>query len=220
MDVPLGGSFGVEPSEVTVSGKFVENTKPVVTMVDDMKKTESSAPATTPSVAPITSNDGQIVENLVSAHKTTDSEINKTQKPVDLSSVVIDENCTDPIGGVFGLEDEKPLTGSFTLSEQLEDNSEKSVDDLDVPLLEGSFDVEPATVTVRGKYVENTKPVVTTVDNSPLISFEENDKFDMDDITAAILNVAKNNESKGISSAEFAEQVKKILKKKNNINIQ
>ena len=117
------------------------------------------------------------------------------------------------------LSDEKPLTGSFTLSKQLEDNSEKSVDDLDVPL-EGSFDVEPATVTVRGKYVENTKPVVTTVDNSPLISFEENDKFDMDDITAAILNVAKNNESKGISSAEFAEQVKKILKKKNNINIQ
>ena len=168
LDVPLGGSFGVEPSEVTVSGKLVENTKPVVTMVEDM-----TAPASTPSVAPITSNDGQIVENLVSAHKSGDSQINSTQKPVDLSQVVIDENCTDPIGGVFGLDDEKPLTGSFTLNETIEDNSNKSADDLDVPL-EGSFDVEPATVTVSGKFVENTKPVVTKVDNSPLISFEEN----------------------------------------------
>ena len=207
LDVPLGGSFGVEPSEVTVSGKFVENTKPVVTMVEDM-----TAPASTPSVAPITSNDGQIVENLVSAHKSGDSQINSTQKPVDLSQVVIDENCTDPIGGVFGLDDEKPLTGSFTLNETIEDNSNKSADDLDVPL-EGSFDVEPATVTVSGKFVENTKPVVTKVDNSPLISFEENEKFDMDDITAAILNVAKNNANKGVSSAKFAEQVKKLLKK-------
>ena len=168
LDVPLGGSFGVEPSEVTVSGKFVENTKPVVTMVEDM-----TSPASTPSVAPITSNNGQIVENLVSAHKSGDSQINSTQKPVDLSQVVIDENCTDPIGGVFGLDDEKPLTGSFTLNETIEDNSNKSADDLDVRL-EGSFDVEPATVTVSGKFVENTKPVVTKVDNSPLISFEEN----------------------------------------------
>ena len=168
LDVPLGGSFGVEPSEVTVSGKFVENTKPVVTMVEDM-----TAPASTPSVAPITSNNGQIVENLVSAHKSGDSQINSTQKPVDLSQVVIDENCTDPIGGVFGLDDEKPLTGSFTLNETIEDNSNKSADDLDVPLV-GSFGVEPATVTVSGKFVENTKPVVTKVDNSPLISFEEN----------------------------------------------
>lgn len=32
-------------------------------------------------------------------------------------------------------------------------------------------------------------------------------------ITAAILNVAKNNANKGVSSAEFAEQVKKILEK-------
>ena len=207
LDVPLGGSFGVEPSEVTVSGKLVENTKPVVTMVEDM-----TAPASTPSVAPITSNDGQIVENLVSAHKSGDSQINSTQKPVDLSQVVIDENCTDPIGGVFGLDDEKPLTGSFTLNETIEDNSNKSADDLDVPLV-GSFGVEPATVTVSGKFVENTKPVVTKVDNSPLISFEENEKFDMDDITAAILNVAKNNANKGVSSAEFAEQVKKLLKK-------
>ena len=181
-----------------------EISKPVTVVPPvSIKKTESD----------IKDKKKDIPDNLVSAHKASTGETNSTQKPVDLSSVVIDENCTDPIGGVFGLEDEKPLTGSFTLSEQLEDNSEKSVDDLDVPL-EGSFDVEPATVTVRGKYVENTKPVVTTVDNSPLISFEENDKFDMDDITAAILNVAKNNESKGISSAEFAEQVKKILKKK------
>ena len=207
LDVPLGGSFGVEPSEVTVSGKFVENTKPVVTMVEDM-----TAPASTPSVAPITSNDGQIVENLVSAHKSGDSQINSTQKPVDLSQVVIDENCTDPIGGVFGLDDEKPLTGSFTLNEAIEDNSNKSADDLDVPLV-GSFGVEPSEVTVSGKFVENTKPVVTKVDNSPLISFEENEKFDMDNITAAILNVAKNNANKGVSSAEFAEQVKKLLKK-------
>ena len=187
-----------------------EISKPVTVVPPvSIKKTESD----------IEDKKKDIPDNLVSAHKASTGETNSTQKPVDLSSVVIDENCTDPIGGVFGLEDEKPLTGSFTLSEQLEDNSNKSVDDLDVPL-EGSFDVEPATVTVRGKYVENTKPVVTTVDNSLLISFEENDKFDMDDITAAILNVAKNNESKGISSAEFAEQVKKILKKKNNINIQ
>ena len=207
LDVPLGGSFGVEPSEVTVSGKLVENTKPVVTMVEDM-----TAPASTPSVAPITSNDGQIVENLVSAHKSGDSQINSTQKPVDLSQVVIDENCTDPIGGVFGLDDEKPLTGSFTLNETIEDNSNKSADDLDVPLV-GSFGVEPSEVTVSGKFVENTKPVVTKVDNSPLISFEENEKFDMDNITAAILNVAKNNANKGVSSAEFAEQVKKLLKK-------
>ncbi len=35
----------------------------------------------------------------------------------------------------------------------------------------------------------------------------------MDNITAAILNVAKNNANKGVSSAEFAEQVKKLLKK-------
>ncbi len=112
-------------------------------------------------------NDGKTVENLVSAHKSGDSQINSTQKPVDLSQVVIDENC------VFGLDDEKPLTGSFTLNETIEDNSNKSADDLDVPL-EGSFDVEPATVTVSGKFVENTKPVVTKVDNSPLISFEEN----------------------------------------------
>ncbi len=56
-------------------------------MVEDM-----TAPASTPSVAPITSNDGQIVENLVSAHKSGDSQINSTQKPVDLSQVVIDEN--------------------------------------------------------------------------------------------------------------------------------
>ena len=75
-----------------------------------------------------------IPDNFISAHKATTSEINSTQKPVDLSQVVIDENCTDPIGGVFGLDDEKPLTGSFTLSEQLEDNTEKNVDDLDVPL--------------------------------------------------------------------------------------
>ena len=114
-----------------------------------------------------------IPDNFISAHKATTSEINSTQKPVDLSQVVIDENCTDPIGGVFGLDDEKPLTGSFTLNEAIEDNSNKSADDLDVPL-EGSFDVEPATVTVSGKFVENTKPVVTKVDNSPLISFEEN----------------------------------------------
>ena len=156
-------------------------------MVEDM-----TAPASTPSVAPITSNDGQIVENLVSAHKSGDSQINSTQnenlvsahksgdsqinstqKPVDLSQVVIDENCTDPIGGVFGLDDEKPLTGSFTLNETIEDNSNKSADDLDVPLV-GSFGVEPSEVTVSGKFVENTKPVVTKVDNSPLISFEEN----------------------------------------------
>ena len=35
----------------------------------------------------------------------------------------------------------------------------------------------------------------------------------MDNITAAILNVAKNNANKGVSSAKFAEQVKKLLKK-------
>ena len=153
-----------------------------------------------------------IPDNFISAHKATTSEINSTQKPVDLSQVVIDENCTDPIGGVFGLDDEKPLTGSFTLNETIEDNSNKSADDLDVPLV-GSFGVEPSEVTVSGKFVENTKPVVTKVDNSPLISFEENEKFDMDNITAAILNVAKNNANKGVSSAEFAEQVKKLLKK-------
>ena len=143
-----------------------EISKPVTVVPPvSIKKTESD----------IKDKKKDIPDNLVSAHKESTGETNSTQKPVDLSSVVIDENCTDPIGGVFGLEDEKPLTGSFTLSEQLdtgsftlseqlEDNSEKSVDDLDVPL-GGSFGVEPSEVTVSGKFVENTKPVVTMVDD-------------------------------------------------------
>ena len=35
----------------------------------------------------------------------------------------------------------------------------------------------------------------------------------MDNITAAILNVAKNNANKSVSSSEYAQQVKKLLKK-------
>ncbi len=129
-----------------------EISKPVTVVPPvSIKKTESD----------IKDKKKDIPDNLVSAHKESTGETNSTQKPVDLSSVVIDENCTDPIGGVFGLEDEKPLTGSFTLSEQLEDNSEKSVDDLDVPL-GGSFGVEPSEVTVSGKFVENTKLMIWT----------------------------------------------------------
>ena len=90
-----------------------EISKPVTVVPPvSIKKTESD----------IKDKKKDIPDNLVSAHKESTGETNSTQKPVDLSSVVIDENCTDPIGGVFGLEDEKPLTGSFTLSEQLEDN--------------------------------------------------------------------------------------------------
>ncbi|MBQ7522449.1 MAG: hypothetical protein IJU14_06180, partial [Clostridia bacterium] len=168
LDVPLEGSFDVEPAKVTVSGKFVENTKPVVTMASSLNNNTPPAKPTVPPTAiyqpPKPDSNG-----LVSAHKQS-SEPARKQNPVDLTNVIIDETRTDPIGGVFGLEDEKPLTGSFTLSEQLEDTSQKSVDDLDVPL-EGSFDVEPAKVTVSGKFVENTKPVVTMADslNKPSI---------------------------------------------------
>jgi len=161
LDVPLEGSFDVEPAKVTVSGKFVENTKPVVTMVDSLNKVPApqTPPVTSTYKPPVPDSNG-----LVSAHKTTSNEPARKQNPVDLTNVIIDETRTDPIGGLFGLNDEKPLTGSFTLTEQLEDTSQKSVDELDVPL-EGSFDVEPAKVTVSGKFVENTKPVVTMVDS-------------------------------------------------------
>ena len=194
LDVPLDGSFGVEPAKVTTSGKFEAN--------DDKKVVQTSSTITSD-----TSNTP--INSSVSITKPIEDTV-KEQNPVDLTNVVIDENSTEPIGGVFGIEEEKPLTGSFTLKEKIEDISQKDVNELDVPL-DGSFDVEPAEVTVSGKFEasDSKKPMPSTD-----ISFKDGDTYDIDSIFSAILQTADNFKDKNVSAVEFAEKVKNILEKK------
>ena len=66
-----------------------------------------------------------------------------------------DENA-EPIGGVYALEDEKPLTGSFTLSEPLKTEEDYAEEIADVPLV-GSFGIDPDTIILDPKILEASR---------------------------------------------------------------
>ena len=73
-----------------------------------------------------------------------------------VANAVEDEENSEPIGGVFSLEDEKPLTGSFTLSEPLKTEEDYAEEIADVPLV-GSFGIDPDTIILDPKILEASR---------------------------------------------------------------
>ena len=113
LNVPLTGSFGIEPTDEVI-------TEPIVETVAQAENTSIDTVEDKPA------------DEVISTNETT---VVNEEEPV---TETIEEANNETIGGVYGLEDEKPLTGSFTLKEQPEDIEEKSIDTLNVPL-NGSF---------------------------------------------------------------------------------
>ncbi|MEE1057394.1 MAG: hypothetical protein UH239_09145, partial [Acutalibacteraceae bacterium] len=162
LDVPLSGSFGVEPAEVTVSGSYNSNDEKPATVES------KSAEEVVATVAPVSEVLSKEVENApaveevpeettepVSEEEIKTPATEKAETVAENNTVISAENNEEiDIEKEYSLDDEKPLTGSFKLKEQLEVLIEKNVETLDVPL-SGSFGVEPAEVTVSGSYNSN-----------------------------------------------------------------
>ena len=220
LDVPLSGSFGVEPAEVTVSGSYNSNDeKPAI--IEPKQAEEVVA-----TVAPVSELLSKEIENVpvveeiteettepVSEEKVPTSATEEEIETVAENNTVIAEESNEEVDieKEYSLDEEKPLTGSFKLKEQLESIIEKNIEALDVPLL-GSFDLDPAEVTVSGKY-EARESKVNNIDDEETISFVEGEKYDIDSIMDAIIRAAHSNGNRGVSPTKFAEQVKNILEK-------
>ena len=211
LDVPLNGSFGVEPAEVTVSGSYNlndEKSAPVKsTPAEEVVAVSTVESVAEPVEVSAVEEVAEETKESVSAEEITTSATEKSEPVADTN-----EESSEEIGKEYGLDEEKPLTGSFKLKEQLESIIEKNIEALDVPSL-GSFDLDPAEVTVPGKYETKDSKVNSNTVGDETISFVEGEKYDIDSIMDAIIRAAHLNGNRGVSPTKFAEQVKNILEK-------
>ncbi len=147
---------------------------------------------------------------------------NKISQQTENIAEQVDNTINEPIGGVYGLEDEKPLTGSFTFKEQLEYIEQKDVQALDIPL-NGSFGIEPADESINEPVIESVQQENETIietteeatevfestetNTEPVITKTISEESESVNITEPTVEIDNSNKQETSESIQITEEI-------------